>query len=89
LNKELIDRIMNSAVLSKILEQYDFTPAATVSIPANRDDADWAERASVMRDWCQGYTKARWRFSAPMESRFMDFHFEAETDAALFKVYFR
>jgi hypothetical protein len=79
---------MNSAVFSKILEQYDFEPAATVSIPAHRDDPDWAEQATVMRDWCQENTKARWRFAAPMEGQTMDFHFELMRDATLFKLYF-
>ncbi|MBX3484776.1 hypothetical protein [Phenylobacterium sp.] len=88
MNTELIDRIMNSAVLAKILEQYDFEPAVTISIQSHRDDANWAERASVMRDWCQVNTKARWRFAAPMEGTAMDFHFESEADAALFKLYF-
>lgn len=79
---------MKSAVLAKILEQYDFEPAATVSIQAHRDEVDWAQRASKMRDWCQQNTRARWRFAAPMESAAMDFHFESEADAALFKLYF-
>ena len=88
MNIELIDRIMNSAVMAKIFEQSDFEPAATISIQACRDDADWAERASLMRDWCQANTKARWRFAAPLEGLAMDFHFELETDAVLFKLYF-
>lgn len=79
---------MNSAVMVKILEQYDFEAAATVSIQAHRDDADWAKRASVMRNWCQTNMKARWRFAAPMNGAAMDFHFESMDDAALFKLYF-
>lgn len=79
---------MNSAVMAKIFEQYDFEPAATISIQAHRDDADWADRASLMRDWCQTNMKARWRFAAPIEGAAMDFHFESETDAVLFKLYF-
>jgi hypothetical protein len=85
---QLIEKMMNSAIMQTIMSSYSFGPAGIVSVPSNRDSADWARTAATMRNFCQGNCAGRWRVRAPMLENAMHFEFEIKEDAVKFKLFF-
>jgi hypothetical protein len=62
------------------------TPAATVDLTINFDDADDDYRRVRAEQWCLLYAEGKWLRRIPRDAGIARFEFELERDAVLFKL---